>query len=72
MPVRARGQASGGIEIRRERRSDIAFRERLLDAAFGAGRFGLTSAKEKGTANGRPQASQLRSMLRRQQAYLKQ
>jgi predicted N-acetyltransferase YhbS len=32
-------------EIRRERRSDTAARERLLDAAFGAGRFAKTSER---------------------------
>ncbi|MFN4923307.1 GNAT family N-acetyltransferase [Bradyrhizobium sp.] len=34
-----------GHEIRQERRSDMAARERLLDAAFGAGRFAKTSER---------------------------
>lgn len=33
------------LKIRQERRSDIAERERLLDAAFGAGRFAKTSER---------------------------
>lgn len=33
------------IKIRRERRTDVAARERLLDAAFGPGRFAKTSER---------------------------
>jgi hypothetical protein len=39
------GQRSARIEIRRERRSDVADRERLLDAAFGPGRSAKTSER---------------------------
>ena len=33
------------VAIRRERRSDVAARESLLDAAFGPGRFAKTSER---------------------------
>jgi predicted N-acetyltransferase YhbS len=36
---------AGRIKIRRERRGDVAAREQLLDAAFGAGRFAKTSER---------------------------
>jgi hypothetical protein len=38
-------QQPAQIRIRRERRSDIAEREQLLDAAFGAGRFAKSSER---------------------------
>jgi predicted N-acetyltransferase YhbS len=40
-----RGRQATPIEIRRERGSDTAARERLLDAAFGASRFAKTSER---------------------------
>jgi len=40
-----RTKQEGRIRIRRERRADIAAREQLLDAAFGAGRFAKSSER---------------------------
>ncbi len=40
-----RGKQETLIEVRLERRSDTAARERLLDAAFGASRFAKTSER---------------------------
>ena len=40
-----RTRDEGRVMIRRERRRDIAAREQLLDAAFGAGRFAKSSER---------------------------
>ena len=40
-----RARHEGRIEIRRERRCDVAAREQLLDAAFGADRFAKSSER---------------------------
>jgi predicted N-acetyltransferase YhbS len=40
-----RASQEGRIRIRRERRCDVAAREQLLDAAFGAGRFEKSSER---------------------------
>ena len=40
-----RASQEGRISIRRERRCDVAAREQLLDAAFGAGRFAKSSER---------------------------
>ena len=52
------------VAIRRERRSDVAARESLLDAAFGPGRFARTSERLRDALRLGDSAADLATVLR--------